>query len=167
MSNALNRPISPTLINKCIGVALLPVAGYAAWKGVVNCVGFDLSSLGAGLLFIVLPSVCFFVVAVFCVLFLVKAFRNETIKKVAITMAFFQIACVLLLVAVSAWLGGGNTTTTATTATGDTDFAFAAIYVWVLIMFYLPALLLAAVCAAAGITSLLRSPKKEQSEPVS
>jgi len=156
--NSLNQPISPTLINKCIGAALVPVAGYAVWMSAKNLVGFDFSDFMSELFFIGLPLVCMLGVAVFCVLFALKAFRSEYIKKLAIVMAFVQVACIAFLAALDAWIGKGGAT-----GNGDADFAFAVIYLWVFFMLYLPTVVIAAVCATVGITSLLK-PRKEESK---
>jgi hypothetical protein len=160
MNNTLNHPISPTLINKCIGVALLPVAGYTIWTVATALASFDFSSLLGELVFTILPSACMLLVAVFCVQFALTAFRSEAIKKTAIVTAFFQIACILFLVALDAWWGGGSGATS--TSNGDAGFAFAVIYLWVFVFFYLPAVVVATVCAMIGIKSLSRSGKKEQ-----
>ena len=154
MNNTLNRPISPTLINKCIGVALLPVAGYTGWAGLKNLFNFDASSLVNELLFTFLPSACLLTVTSFCILFVVKAFRSARISKLAITMAFLQISCVLFLLAFNAWLGDGGVTA------GDAGFAFATLFVLMFFMIYLPAVLAACVFAAVGIIALSRPAKK-------
>jgi hypothetical protein len=125
------------------------------WTSAKILADFDISSLASELLFTLLPSVCMLLVAVFCVLFVLKAFRSEDIRKPAIVMAFVQIACVSFLAALSAWLGNG------VTVSGDAGFAFAVIYVWVFVIFYLPPFVVATVCAMIGIKSLSRSAKKE------
>jgi len=160
MNTTLNRPISPTLINKCIGVALLPVAGYTIWTAAKSLANFVFSVPMGEIIFTLLPSVCMLTVAVFCVQFALTAFRSETIKKTAIVTAFFQIACILFLVALDAWWGGDSGATS--TSNGDADFAFAIIYLWVFVFFYLPAAVVATACAMIGIKSLSWSNEKEQ-----
>jgi hypothetical protein len=155
MNNTLNRPISPILINKCIGVALLPVAGYTGWVGLKNLADFGTSSLVNELLFTFLPSACLLTVAGFCILFVVKAFQLAPINKLAVTMAFLQIFCVLFLLAFNAWLGDGGITT------GDAGFAFATLSVLMFFVIYLPAVLAACLFATVGIIALSRPAKKE------
>jgi hypothetical protein len=154
--NTLNRPISPILINKCIGVALVPVAGYAVWTSAKSLADFDAASLVSELFFTLLPSACMLIVAVFCVLFVLKAFRSEYIRKPAIVMAFLQILCISFLWVLNAWAGGD------VTVAGDAGFVYAILFLWIFVILYLPSVIVATVCATIGLNVLLRPAKKDR-----
>jgi hypothetical protein len=152
--NSLNRPISPTLINKCIGVALVPVAAYMAWLGVITLSGFGTSSIENELLFTLLPAACMLAITAFCILFLAKAFQRAQLNKLALTAAFMVIIGVLFMAVLSAWFGDTGT------LAGDAAFAGAVLFGLMFLMLYLPATIITGLLAVMGIIALSRSKKE-------